>query len=64
MIINKISITKSKTVGIVTQQGKTKFKKVQIMSHADLEKDEDENKAYQKLSQYVENCFKYEENIK
>ena len=43
--------------------GKARFKKLQISVQADIG-DDDPDKAYQALSEYIENMFCYEANLK
>ena len=64
MQIKTISLTKSKTVGVVANYGKTHFKKVQIMAQADLTEQDDPKKSYEELSQFLESRFEYEKDIK
>ena len=64
MIIRSISLTKSKTVGLVSQGGKSHFKKITITASAEIEKDDDPDKAYENLSAYLESRFLYEKNLK
>jgi hypothetical protein len=60
MIINKISIQKSKTIGFLDQYNKTKFKKIQIGVDAELGTDDDPIDGYKKLSLLVEDFFAIE----
>lgn len=62
MFIKEIILIKSKTVGIMQQGGKTHFKKIQISASAELNENDDSNKSYQELSQYIESKFEYEKN--
>lgn len=64
MYIKKINLTKSKTVGMVSQHGRTQFKKVQIMAEGEMDREESPEKAYEELSQYIEGRLEYEKNIK
>jgi hypothetical protein len=64
MRIKTIQITKSKTVGIVANQGRTHFKKIQIMAQSEISEGDNPDKAYEELSQYIESKFEFEKNIK
>jgi hemerythrin len=64
MNIQKIQIIKSKTVGVMSSFGKTRFKKIQIMAQAEVSDKDDVDKAYEDLSDYIENKFQYEEKLK
>lgn len=44
----------------MAHQGKTSFKKIQIMAQADLSEGDDPHKSYEELSQFLEDKFKYE----
>ena len=55
--IKSISLTKSKTLGVVLTGGKTRFNKIVLTVDADLDVDEDKKEAYGKLSDYIEECF-------
>lgn len=64
MNINHIQLSKSRTVGVVSQHNKTKFRKIQITASGEVDKDEDPGQAYQQLSQFIESQFEYEKRIK
>lgn len=65
MQISRITITKSKTIGSLTNYGKSAFKKVQISAEAKLaEWGEDPNKTYEELSQFIDDRFEYEKTKK
>ena len=63
MRISQIQLTKSKTVGVVSKDGKTRFKKAQIMAVGDIEENEDTEKAYRELSEFIERQFEYEKSL-
>lgn len=60
MQISRITITKSKTIGSLTNYGKSAFKKVQISAEAKLAEGDDHNKTYEELSQFIDDRFEYE----
>jgi len=64
MVINKLSLSKSKTVGIITPDGRTKFKKITITASADLENKDSPDESYKELSEFIEKQINYEQNIK
>lgn len=60
MLLKSIELSKSKTVGFITSDNRTKFKKITITATADIDKTDDPNKSYHKLSQFIEKQFLYE----
>lgn len=64
MKIKSISLTKSKTIGVVSHEGKTRFNKIILMAEADIDENDDKDKAYKELSNYIEDCMDHELTIK
>jgi len=64
MTIAKISVSKSRTVGILGADGRSKFKKIVISAEAKLDDKDDPDKAYQELSEFVELQFAFENTLK
>lgn len=60
MIFKTISSRKSRTIGILDRNGKTKFKKVDFYAEAELEDGDDEVGSRQKLSSYIDEYFEEE----
>ena len=61
MIINKISLQKSFTVGS-NNRNSTVFRKIVIQADAELDKKDDLEESYQKLSFFIERQREYENN--
>ena len=64
MKISQIILSKSKTIGILDQKNRTKFRKIQITASCDIAEGEDAGVAYKALSEFIEQQFEYEKNIK
>jgi len=64
MIINSLSLSKSKTVGFITPDGRTKFKKITITASADLDIADNRDESYKEISSFIEKQFKFEEGVK
>jgi hypothetical protein len=64
MKIKSINLSKSKTIGIISGDGRTKFKKLQISVQADLSEKDIPDGVYMELSQFIEKQFEYEKGIK
>lgn len=62
MFISQIQLSKSKTIGFQTKDGRTKFKKIQIMVIGDLRYGEKTDPAYKKLSEFIEKQLEYEQS--
>jgi len=60
MQINKISITKSKTIGTLSNMGRSSFKKVMIQADCKLAEGDDHDKSYEELSTFIDNKFEWE----
>lgn len=64
MKFRSITLSKSKTIGVITQDNRTRFRKIQITAAAEVEPGDDEQKCYMKLSGFIEDMFTYETTIK
>lgn len=64
MIIKSISLSKSKTIGIMTADSRTRFRKIQITASCDLNDTDLPADAYIELSKFIEAQFNYEKEIK
>jgi hypothetical protein len=64
MKIKSINLSKSKTIGVISGDGRTKFKKLQISVQADLSESDIPDGVYLELSQFIENQFLLESKIK
>lgn len=60
MRIKHISLTKSKTVGIITPDNRSRFKKITISASADLDEEDKPEESYKELSKFIESRFEYE----
>lgn len=60
MIISRLKLQKSKTVGVMLQGGKTSFRKIQFNAEAELDDNEDPKESYKKLSIYIDECLNTE----
>jgi len=60
MQIDHIRLSKSKTIGILTQNGTTKFQKVQMEAGASLIDTDSPIESYKELSQFIDKCFELE----
>lgn len=63
MKIKSITLQKSKTLGVISQDGRTKFKKLQIQASADLDENDMPADAYMELSKYIEAMLVYEAGL-
>jgi hypothetical protein len=64
MTLTQISITKSKTLGVMSDaSGRTKFKKLSITATADLSETDIPQVAYVELSKFIENQLLYEQGL-
>lgn len=64
MIIKKLKLNKSKTVGTLSGDGRSRFKKIQFQADAELENGDDPTVKYQELSLFIDNCLLSEESKK
>lgn len=64
MKIKSINLSKSKTIGIQTADNRTRFRKLQISVQADIAETDNPAEEYKKLSEFIEEQFIYESNIK
>jgi hypothetical protein len=64
MKFKSITLSKSKTIGVITSDNRTRFRKIQINATIDVEPGDDEKKSYLKLSEFIEDMFTYETTIK
>lgn len=64
MKYKSLTISKSKTVGIMTPDGRTKFKKIVITAGVELEDKDNHSESYMELSKFIEEQFEYEKTIK
>lgn len=61
MQITKLKLQKSKTLGILIPQGKTRFKKLQLQAEAELNDTDDPIISYKQLSDYIDDMLKGED---
>ena len=54
MRFKKLSSKKSRTIGILDQQGRTKFKKVDFQAEIELDENDDPVESRRKLSQFID----------
>ena len=55
MIYTKLSSKKSRTIGLIDSQGKTKFKKVEFQAEIELSTEDDPIKCRCELSTFIDN---------
>jgi len=60
MIVNKIKLKKSRTIGYLDEQGKTKFRKIELLAEGELSTGESEDEAYDELSAFIERSINKE----
>jgi hypothetical protein len=64
MIYKKISSKKSKTIGVSSSDGRTRFKKVDFFAEVELEETDNPIEARQQLSKYIDDYLIEEANKK
>ncbi len=57
MKLKQLTIFKSKTVGHLDANGKTRFKKLQFEAVAEIEEGKDPDAEYEELSDYISKCM-------
>jgi hypothetical protein len=60
MKITKLRLNKSKTVGTLGADGRSKFKKIQFEADAELNDMDDPKRSYIELSNFIDDCLNEE----